>query len=61
MGLPFLTFQRGNSLGDALRHGSVPRCTFRGGRRASRKAYPRGAWARSCCSSLVPQTPTQGA
>ncbi|MCF5466241.1 DUF1534 domain-containing protein [Pseudomonas syringae] len=46
MRLSFLTLQRGNALGDALRHRSVPRRTFRSGRRASRKAYPRGAWAR---------------
>ncbi|PBP49404.1 hypothetical protein CCL13_04570 [Pseudomonas syringae] len=41
----FLTLQSGNALGDALRQ-SAPRPTFRIGRRASRKAYPRGAWAR---------------
>ncbi|NAP06791.1 DUF1534 domain-containing protein [Pseudomonas syringae] len=46
MGSSFLTLQRGNALGDALRHRSAPRRTFRIGRRASRKAYPRGAWAR---------------
>ncbi|MCF5164000.1 DUF1534 domain-containing protein [Pseudomonas congelans] len=29
-----------------MRHTSVPRCTFRSGRRASRTAFPRGAWER---------------
>ncbi|MCF5162815.1 DUF1534 domain-containing protein [Pseudomonas congelans] len=38
--LSFLTLQRGNACRDALRH------IIRRGRRASRTAYPRGAWAR---------------
>ncbi|QHE99278.1 DUF1534 domain-containing protein [Pseudomonas syringae pv. maculicola str. ES4326] len=38
--------QRGNALGDALRHKSVPRCMLESGRGASRAACPRGAWAR---------------
>ncbi|PYD09999.1 DUF1534 domain-containing protein [Pseudomonas syringae pv. syringae] len=40
------TTPRGNAVRGALRHRSVPRRAFRSGRRASRKAYPRGAWAR---------------
>ncbi|MCF5460232.1 DUF1534 domain-containing protein, partial [Pseudomonas syringae] len=46
--LSFLTLQRGNALRDALRHGFMPCRLFRRGRRASRTAYPRGAWARWC-------------
>ncbi|PBQ04501.1 hypothetical protein CCL17_07705, partial [Pseudomonas congelans] len=42
----FLTLQRGNAFRDAPRHKSAPRHTFRIGRRASRSACPRGAWAR---------------
>ncbi|PIO93624.1 hypothetical protein CBI55_13010 [Pseudomonas syringae] len=37
-GLSFLTLQRGNAVGDAPRHRSVPRRTFRIGRGASRAA-----------------------
>ncbi|AVB23829.1 DUF1534 domain-containing protein [Pseudomonas syringae pv. syringae] len=44
--LSFLTLQRGNACRDALRQRSAPRHTFRTGRRASRSAYPRGAWVR---------------
>ncbi|MCF5028000.1 DUF1534 domain-containing protein [Pseudomonas syringae] len=44
--LSFLTLQRGNACRDAPRHKSAPRHTFRTGRRASRSAYPRGAWVR---------------
>ncbi|ARA79169.1 hypothetical protein B5U27_03150 [Pseudomonas amygdali pv. lachrymans] len=61
MRLSFRTLQRGNAVGDALRHRTVPQSIFRNGRRASRKAYPRGAWARWCCCSLVPHVPTHGA
>ncbi|KAA3548004.1 DUF1534 domain-containing protein [Pseudomonas sp. ST1] len=61
MRLSFRTPQRGDALVDAPRRRTVPRRTFRNGRRASRKAYPRGAWARWCCCSLVPHVPTQGA
>ncbi|OUM08886.1 hypothetical protein BW686_02635 [Pseudomonas syringae] len=39
----FLTLQRGN---DAPRHRSAPRHLSGAGRRASRTACPRGAWAR---------------
>ncbi|PYD16548.1 hypothetical protein DND58_02925 [Pseudomonas syringae pv. pisi] len=46
--LSFLTLQRGNAVGDALRHRSTPRHLLKGGRRASRTAYPRAS-AR-CCS-----------
>ncbi|MCF5196145.1 DUF1534 domain-containing protein [Pseudomonas syringae] len=46
--LSFLTLQRGNALRDAPRHGFMPCRLFRRGRRASRTAYPRGAWARWC-------------
>ncbi|MCF5027901.1 DUF1534 domain-containing protein [Pseudomonas syringae] len=45
--LSFLTAQW-NALRDALRHGFMPCRLFRRGRRASRTAYPRGAWARWC-------------
>ncbi|QBI65238.1 DUF1534 domain-containing protein [Pseudomonas syringae pv. tomato] len=41
--LSFLTLQRRNALGDALRHKSAPRRVFRTGRRASRTACRRGA------------------
>ncbi|MBW8022656.1 DUF1534 domain-containing protein [Pseudomonas syringae pv. tomato] len=34
--LSFLTLQRRNALGDALRHKLVPRCRLKTGRRASR-------------------------
>ncbi|AYL14161.1 DUF1534 domain-containing protein [Pseudomonas syringae pv. actinidiae] len=44
--LSFLTLQRGNVLGDAPRHRSAPHRTLKAGRRASRTACPRGAWAR---------------
>ncbi|AQL39218.1 hypothetical protein JN853_24230 [Pseudomonas syringae pv. actinidiae ICMP 9853] len=37
--LSFPTLQRGNALRDALRHKSVPHCTLKRGRRASRTAY----------------------
>ncbi|RXT99257.1 hypothetical protein B1F69_06240 [Pseudomonas syringae] len=46
--LSVLTLQRGNALRDAPRHGFMPCRLFRRGRRASRTAYPRGAWARWC-------------
>ncbi|MCF5196144.1 DUF1534 domain-containing protein [Pseudomonas syringae] len=46
--LSFLTLQRGSALRDALRYGFMPCRLFRRGRRASRTAYPRGAWARWC-------------
>ncbi|AQL35714.1 DUF1534 domain-containing protein [Pseudomonas syringae pv. actinidiae] len=36
--LSFLTLQRRNALGDALRHKSVPRCRLKIGRGASRTA-----------------------
>ncbi|PBP99905.1 hypothetical protein CCL07_17895, partial [Pseudomonas congelans] len=42
----FLTLQRGNAVGDALRHGSAPRRMFRIGRGASRTACRRRASAR---------------
>ncbi|PBP94251.1 hypothetical protein CCL07_21675, partial [Pseudomonas congelans] len=45
-GVLFLTLPRGNALHDALRHGFMPCRPFRRGRRASRTACPRGAWAR---------------
>ncbi|RXT81212.1 hypothetical protein B1F69_29865 [Pseudomonas syringae] len=38
--LSFLTLQRGNACRDALRH------IISRGRKASRTAYPRGAWVR---------------
>ncbi|MCF5663112.1 DUF1534 domain-containing protein, partial [Pseudomonas syringae] len=38
----FLTLQRGNAVGDALRHLSAPRRRVRIGRRASRTALSRG-------------------
>ncbi|PBQ14011.1 hypothetical protein CCL09_22820 [Pseudomonas congelans] len=41
MRLSFLTLQRGNALGDALRHKSAPHRTPEIGRRASRAAFPR--------------------
>ncbi|MCF5650986.1 DUF1534 domain-containing protein [Pseudomonas syringae] len=44
--LSFRTLQPGNACRDALRHKSAPRHTVRTGRRASRTAYPRGAWVR---------------
>ncbi|RJY24161.1 hypothetical protein C6381_00150 [Pseudomonas syringae pv. actinidiae] len=39
--LSFLTLQRRNALGDALRHKSVPRCRLKIGRGASRTACAR--------------------
>ncbi|MCF5183548.1 DUF1534 domain-containing protein [Pseudomonas syringae] len=42
----FLTVQRGNAVGDALRHRSAPRRKFGTGRGASRTACRRGASAR---------------
>ncbi|PBQ22019.1 hypothetical protein CCL08_01590, partial [Pseudomonas congelans] len=38
--------QRGNAFRDAPRHNFAPRWICRIGRKASRTAYPRGAWAR---------------
>ncbi|PAB27247.1 hypothetical protein CC205_06770 [Pseudomonas savastanoi pv. nerii] len=38
--LSFLTLQRRNALGDALRHNSAPRRLFTIGRRTFRTAYP---------------------
>ncbi|PBP32153.1 hypothetical protein CCL11_27260 [Pseudomonas syringae] len=38
--------QRGNALRDAPRHKYTPRYRLKAGRRASRTAYPRGAWIR---------------
>ncbi|NVL37324.1 DUF1534 domain-containing protein [Pseudomonas syringae pv. actinidiae] len=38
MRLSLPTLQRGNALHDALRHKSVPHCTLKRGRRASRTA-----------------------
>ncbi|KAA8694389.1 DUF1534 domain-containing protein [Pseudomonas caricapapayae] len=41
--LSFLTRQRGNALGDALRHKPAPHRTLKTGGRASRHAFLRGA------------------
>ncbi|POQ08678.1 DUF1534 domain-containing protein [Pseudomonas syringae pv. avii] len=43
MRLSFLTLQRRNALGDALRHKFAPRRAFKTGRRASRTACRRVA------------------
>ncbi|MCF5469335.1 DUF1534 domain-containing protein [Pseudomonas syringae] len=40
------TLQRGSAWRDAPRHTSPPHHTSSSGRRASRNACPRGAWAR---------------
>ncbi|MCF5491163.1 DUF1534 domain-containing protein, partial [Pseudomonas syringae] len=37
---------RWHAFRDALRHESTPHHTFKVGRRASRNAFPRGAWER---------------
>ncbi|QNR40385.1 DUF1534 domain-containing protein [Pseudomonas syringae] len=37
---------RGNASRGALRHIPAPQCLFKIGRRASRTAFPRGAWGR---------------
>ncbi|PBP67966.1 hypothetical protein CCL21_16305 [Pseudomonas syringae] len=51
------TIQRGNALRDAPRHRSAPRHTIRIGRRASRTACPRGAWARWCLPGHLARYP----
>ncbi|MCF5476006.1 DUF1534 domain-containing protein [Pseudomonas syringae] len=55
MRLSFRTLQRGNAVGDALRHRSAPRRTFRIGRIASRTACD--AERRTIVGIIVPHAP----
>ncbi|AVI87115.1 hypothetical protein XJ28_27085 [Pseudomonas syringae pv. tomato] len=55
--LSFLTLQRRNALGDALRHKLVPRCRLKTGRRASRTACD--AERRTMVEIIVAHAPAQ--
>ncbi|NVL23710.1 DUF1534 domain-containing protein [Pseudomonas syringae pv. actinidiae] len=54
------TLQRGNALHDALRHKSVPHCTLKRGRRASRTALSTQTRRTIILSLLLPQKPRTG-